>query len=129
MKSSIITYLLWLFAGAWGVHLFYLGRDRHGFVWFITCGGIFGAGWLRDFFRIQDYIDEANDNPTYIKYAKRIQINNPTPPFSSVRFSGELAVGMLFGTLLLATVPQEYCEDLLIAILLQVMSAVAVATG
>lgn len=59
-KSVIWAYVLWLFSGIFGVHHFYLRRDRHAFVWWTTLGG-FGVGWLFEIFRIPRYVRDAND--------------------------------------------------------------------
>ena len=59
-KSTFVTYILWLLGGFLGLHLFYLRRDRHCFVWWATFGGYVGIGWFRDAFRIPEYVAEAN---------------------------------------------------------------------
>lgn len=59
-KSVIWAYLLWMFGGIFGVHHFYLKRDRHAFVWWTTLGG-FGVGWLGEIFRIPRYVRDANE--------------------------------------------------------------------
>lgn len=66
-KSVIWAYVLWLFGGIFGVHHFYLRRDRHAFVWWTTLGG-FGVGWLGEIFRIPRYVRDANeDHPQELK--------------------------------------------------------------
>lgn len=49
-----IAYFLWAFFGWTGLHLFYVGRDDHMFVYLSTGGGFF-LGWLRDFWRLPTY--------------------------------------------------------------------------
>ncbi|ESO87977.1 hypothetical protein LOTGIDRAFT_179176 [Lottia gigantea] len=99
MANLVTTYILWLVGGWFGLHHFYLGRDRHGFVWFCTCGGFFGLGWLRDLWRIPDYVDECNGTEdSKINFATKVN-RYPCPPFSVVRFAGEIMMGNLFGYL------------------------------
>ncbi|KAI8431109.1 hypothetical protein MSG28_001164 [Choristoneura fumiferana] len=65
-KSVLVAYLLWLFGGIFGVHHFYLRRDRHAFVWWTTLGG-FGIGWLGEILRIPRYVRDANEDPKYME--------------------------------------------------------------
>lgn len=75
-KSVIWTYILWLFGGIFGVHHFYLRRDRHAFVWWTTLGG-FGIGWLGEIFRIPRYVRDSNENPRHMQeLALRMAKNN-----------------------------------------------------
>lgn len=64
-KSVIWAYVFWLFGGIFGVHHFYLRRDRHAFVWWTTLGG-FGVGWFGEIFRIPRYVRDANEDPKYM---------------------------------------------------------------
>ena len=58
-KYCLATFLFWLFGGWFGLHHFYLGRDKHGFLW-ATSGGGFLVGWLKDFTSLSRYTEEAN---------------------------------------------------------------------
>lgn len=69
-KSKIIAYFLWLFGGFFGLHLLYLERDKHALVHITTLGGYFGIGWCRDFFKIPTYVDDANNDPTFVEIFK-----------------------------------------------------------
>ena len=60
MASVCVTYLLWLLGGWLGLHHFYLGRDKQALVWWCLPGGYFGLGWVRDLWRIPEYVREAN---------------------------------------------------------------------
>jgi len=48
--SKLIGYVLWIF-GFTGAHRFYYGKPVTGTIWFFTLG-LFGIGWLIDFFLI-----------------------------------------------------------------------------
>merc|ERR1712083_355952 len=84
-KSLILTYLLWLFGGNFGLHHFYLNRDIQGFLWLCLPGGYFGLGWFRDLWRIPTYVREANDDPDYLKNLAEIMRAKSKPPFSFAR--------------------------------------------
>ena len=58
-KYCFITFVFWLIGGLVGLHHFYLGRDRQGFLWATTFGG-FLIGWLKDFSKLAHYTEEAN---------------------------------------------------------------------
>lgn len=74
-KSVIVAYILWLFGGLFGVHHFYLRRDRHAFVWWTTLGG-FGIGWLGEVLRIPRYVRDANEDPQYIQELVKRMLQN-----------------------------------------------------
>jgi TM2 domain-containing membrane protein YozV len=59
MKSLLLTYLLWLIGGFFGLHKFYLGRPLMGLLYFCT-GGLFILGWVIDFFTIPRQVRIAN---------------------------------------------------------------------
>ena len=58
-KSVLLAYLLWAIGGWFGLHHIYLERDEQALLW-STSFCAFGAGWFRDFFRIPDYVAQAN---------------------------------------------------------------------
>jgi len=128
-KYKSVTYCLWLVGGWLGLHHFYLGRDRQAFLWWATAGGGFGMGWVRDLWRIPEYVDDANNDPQYVSELRYKMNSSPKPPFCSTRFLAQLAVGMLFGFLLHAAIPQElFAEDSPYKILLMI-TPYAVAVG
>lgn len=106
-KSLLFTYILWLFLGVFGIHHFYLGRDIHAFLWWSTFGGVFGLGWFRDIWRVPDYVDDANEEPSYVEHLKQ-KIKRGTPQFNASRFAGQLLVGYFYGFLVRIAIPEEY---------------------
>lgn len=106
-KSLFVTYLLWFLFGWFGLHHFYLGRDRHAFAWWSTFGGFFFLGWIRDFWRIPEYVDDANDEASYmVDLTQKMKIRK-CPRFNVCRFAGEMVVGYLYGGFMRAALPEE----------------------
>ena len=106
-KSLCITYILWFFFGWMGVHHLYLNRDRQAFIWWSTFGGYNGLGWIRDFWRIPEYVDDANEEAEYMDtLARRIKLYKK-PRFSVSRFLGELLIGYYYGNLVRSGIPEE----------------------
>ncbi len=56
--SKMIGYITWIF-GFTGSHRFYYGKPVSGTLWLFTLG-LFGVGWLIDFFLIPSMDDEAD---------------------------------------------------------------------
>ena len=52
-----VAWLLQSFLGILGLHRFYLGKWISGLVWLFT-GGLFGIGWIYDFFTLNEQIAE-----------------------------------------------------------------------
>lgn len=105
-KSVIWAYVLWLFGGIFGVHHFYLRRDRHAFVWWTTLGG-FGVGWLGEIFRIPRYVRDANEEPKHMEDLINRMTRNKKPPFSMNRFTGMLMVGYSWGQMMMFAIPPD----------------------
>ncbi|XP_030624700.1 dnaJ homolog subfamily C member 22 [Chanos chanos] len=95
-KRLVVTYALWAVGGPLGLHHLYLGRDSHALLWMLTMGG-FGIGWIREFFRLPSYVSEAN------KETKGVRGKRPDtiPLVSPTRFTGQVCVGIYFGTVAL----------------------------
>ncbi|OWF45497.1 dnaJ homolog subfamily C member 22-like [Mizuhopecten yessoensis] len=108
MANIVVAYILWLTGGWLGLHHFYLGRDKHAFVWWATWGGCLGLGWFRDLWRLPEYVYEANNDKRYLNELKHRMEVFPRPPFNVTRFGGELVVGYLFGIVLRLVIPEEY---------------------
>jgi TM2 domain-containing membrane protein YozV len=58
-KSTVVTYLLWLFFGALGIHHFYMGKTGRGILWLLT-GGLFLVGLVIDLFTIPAQVRQVN---------------------------------------------------------------------
>ncbi|XP_013782612.1 dnaJ homolog subfamily C member 22-like [Limulus polyphemus] len=110
-KSLYVAYVLWFFGGFYGLHHFYLQRDRQALVWWMFVGGYFGLGWLRDLWRLPEYVKDANEETGYMeKLAKKMK-KDDKPSSSFVRYCGQLIVSDAFGYLVLAAIPSEHVPD------------------
>lgn len=129
MANLVMAYILWFFFGIFGVHHFYLKRDRQAFVWWATLGGLFGLGWFRDFWHLPRYVEEANEDVNgYLNENENAgrfnhgmvdedrqdedegrpdQANRRQPQVSGARFGGMLAMGYILGYLVMFIFPQE----------------------
>lgn len=106
-KSLIVSYLLWLVGGWFGIHHIYLGRDIQAFVWWSTFGGYFGMGWLVDFFRMPAMVREANEDPADMAKLVQKWHTQSKPDFSVVRYAFSFLVSYLYAQLILLVIPQE----------------------
>ena len=59
MKDTGIAYLLWFFAGWFGIHKFYLEKPGIGILYIFTFG-LFGIGMIYDLFTLPRQVREAN---------------------------------------------------------------------
>lgn len=50
-KDSLVALLLVIFLGPWGIHRFYVGKVKTGFLYLFT-GGLFVIGWVIDFLAV-----------------------------------------------------------------------------
>uniref|UniRef100_A0A6S9LUP3 TM2 domain-containing protein n=1 Tax=Heterosigma akashiwo TaxID=2829 RepID=A0A6S9LUP3_HETAK len=101
-KSLFVAYVLWAFSGCIGGHHFYLDRDIQAFVWWTTYGGLFGLGWLRDAWKIPQYVRQANEQHTNDSSVCQLcDQKGRNDPFSTkttfIRFMGAVGVGWLYG--------------------------------
>jgi TM2 domain-containing membrane protein YozV len=58
-NNFTVAWLLLTFLGIFGAHRFYLGRILTGLLWLFT-GGLFGLGYLYDFWNLNSLISESN---------------------------------------------------------------------
>ena len=88
-KSLIVTYILSIIGGLFGLHHLYLGRTQHALLWLTTFGGC-GLGFLYEFlFLIRTYVDEANDVPSIIRKYKLQMIRQKSPALEIFRLCGK----------------------------------------
>lgn len=127
-KSLLLTYVLWLAGGLLGAHHFYLGRDRHAFVWLMTLGGYFGIGWIRDLWRIPEYVKLANRDPVATEQLKERIRKHPKPVSSTARSVGQMIVSDALGYMVLYALPLDYIPEHLLP-LAAIPVPLAVAIG
>jgi len=107
MANIVVTYFLWLVGGWFGLHHFYLKRDKHAFVWWCLPGGYFGLGWVRDLWRIPEYVREANHESAWRLQQEEKQRQSELPPWKMARWMGMLVVGNMFGMLPAMATPNK----------------------
>lgn len=138
MASLVVSYVLWFFFGIFGAHHFYLKRDRHAFVWWSTLGGLFGLGWIRDLWRLPEYVEECNeDEDGFVSDNNNDDSQNATragkPKLSSFRHGGMVLMGYILGYLVMFACPQEWfkSEDngILVNAFLRIVPPIACALG
>lgn len=99
-KSIKTAYACWLVGGLFGLHHAYLGRYKQAFIHSITFGGFFIA-YIRDLWRLPDYLKEVNDDDEEYRAAfKKIQTELRAPSFMTHRFFGALSTAMLISYML-----------------------------
>eukprot|EP00040_Diaphanoeca_grandis_P023605 m.128662 g.128662 ORF g.128662 m.128662 type:complete len:420 (+) comp29350_c0_seq1:478-1737(+) len=79
-KTRFVAYLCWLTFGWFGLHHWYLGRDDQALLWSTTLGGYL-VGWLRDLWRMGDYVAQANFETSFIRIEKIKREATKTPPW------------------------------------------------
>jgi len=58
-RDYTVAWALQTFLGIFGIHRFYLGKFVSGLVWLFT-GGLFGLGWLYDFWTLNGQVSAVN---------------------------------------------------------------------
>lgn len=92
MAHIVIAYIFWLSGGIFGLHHFYLGRDKHALVWWMSLGGLF-LGWFTDLWRLPEYLYEANKDPRVRAVFRARRNLHAKPPWKVVRFAGQMFFG------------------------------------
>lgn len=110
-KSLFVTYLLWLVGGWFGLHHFYLRRDRHAFTTWMTCGLYFGVGWIRELWRIPEYVRDANEDPEYMEQLRSDMRKQSQPPVSWARSCGSIIVADILGYLVIGAIPNDLVPE------------------
>ena len=111
-KYTIVAYFLWLVLGYFGVHHFYLGRDKQGILWLTSFGGFFCFGWVRDFYRIPGYVREANNDRYYMEdlAVEMRRYRRPSLWKYVHRIVGQVMFGYMYRALIRMAVPEEFQE-------------------
>lgn len=107
-KSVLVTYILWLFGGVFGLHHLYLRRDHQAFVWWSTLGGYFGVGWLHDAITIPSMVREANLDPRFqVEFNKKLFKEGEKPSFNTTRFLSAVIISYIYGQVAMMAIPEE----------------------
>lgn len=120
MAYLLVTFLCWLFGGFFGIHHFYLGRDRHGFIWATTFGG-FGIGWFRDLCRLKAYTKDANSNYSNCK--------KPSLWRDLTRIVGMFFVGIIYRGIFTNAIPEDLSNGHLYSVLVVISGTLGTALG
>lgn len=120
MANIVLSYICWFVGGLFGLHHFYLGRDLHAFVWWSSLGGL-GLGWFRDLWRMPEYVFEANQDQRYLNEFAARRERHQKPPFSTVRFAGQLFIGEIFSSLFRLCIPEDTLQSLSVGYYLAVV--------
>ena len=129
-KSLFTAYFLWFFFGIFGLHHVYLKRDRHAFVSWMTCGCYFGVGWLRESWRLPEYVSDYNmDTGAYVTFIGSQIAKHKTPPSSFARHFGTIIVADVLGYLVLGALPLDYLPTGSLPTLTAVLVPLGVAIG
>lgn len=124
-----MAYLCWFFGGIFGLHHFYLGRDKHAFITLSTFGGYFTLGLIRDFWCLPEYVKDANNDLEYLKRLHSQMLSHKRPPSSIVRQSGLMIMGNLFAYLVEYAIPKEHLHDKLVTVIKFLLIPLASAIG
>jgi len=95
----------------------------------MTCGAYFGLGWIRDLWKLPEYVRDANQDPVFIKHLHKQMQLNPQPPISSVRNFGFIVVADLLGYLVIGALPEELIPLSVRTIIITAFVPLAVAIG
>lgn len=129
-KYTLIAYLLWLLGGWFGLHHFYLGRDKQGILWLTSFSGLFVIGWLRDFWRIPTYVKDANEDKDYMRFLiEQMRYYKRPPIYQNLhRIVGQVLFGYFYRMLVKVAVPEEYYVSSPLLLLLVVPLGTAFGT-
>ena len=105
MVCKSTAYFLLLCGGWLGLHHLYLKRWKQAAVWFMTFGGGFGMGCLRDIWRIPHYVAYANRDKVFMKKHLDMMAISKTLECSSFRHFGMIVMGVILSTMLCGLLP------------------------
>ena len=61
-------------------------RDRQALVWWFLPGGYFGLGWIRDLWRIPEYVRESNREDGWWALEEEKMRRSDRPPWKMARW-------------------------------------------
>jgi len=105
MANLLVTYLIWLPFGLLGWHHIYLRRWEQAVAYVCTFGGGFGVCWIRDLWRIPEYIAWTNSEKQFERKHLYRMSTEREPPCGSMRSVGMLCLGLSLSVTLCAMVP------------------------
>ncbi|KAI1291904.1 DnaJ -like protein subfamily C member 22 [Halotydeus destructor] len=128
-KSLWMTYLCWLIGGWWGLHHFYLERDRHAFITWMSIGCYFGAGLFRDLWRIPVYVRDANKDPELQEDFKYLMKKCSKPTASLARHCGTIIIADILGYLFIGAIPTDLLPEYSLKYICAIVAPLGVALG
>jgi len=128
-KSIKKAYLCWLFGGFFGLHHVYLRRDKQAFVWFSTLGGLL-VGFIKDLFRMPEYLKEANEEPEFVKKFNKLKSQLKSPAFAETNFLFSVVIGAFFNYILknCLLIDSDDENDLIYLKVVQVITPLVIST-
>lgn len=107
-KSLCLAYILWLLFGAFGAHHFYLRRTSQCFLWWSSFGGLFFIGWIRDLFRLPDYVADFNEDTDYMEKLAIDMRSRKQPKISVARLIGQVSFALFYTGLIEMAIPEGF---------------------
>ena len=107
----------------------FLLRDRQALVWWFLPGGYFGLGWIRDLWRIPEYVKESNREDGWWTLEEEKMRRSDRPPWKMARWGGMLVVGNMLGMLPSMAVPNKEELGVDLAILGTLLTPLGCALG
>ena len=86
-------------------------------------------GWIRDLWRIPEYVRDANDDPDYLKELKIQMSRHKKPESGIVRYMGQIIVADIFGYLVVGALPVELLHQKILIGLQALLVPLGVAIG
>lgn len=130
VKYKRLAYFLLFFGGILCLHLLYLGRNRHAFVWWCT-GSVFCIGLFSDFWNLPSYVAQANLHDETGNRRERIQRvrTNDRPAFSVRRFLGQLLFSVFLALLLKYAFSDNFARHFPASLVRGIVVSMGIATA
>lgn len=97
----------------------------------MTFGGYFGFGWIRDIWRIPEYVRDANNDPKYLEQLATLMRKESKPNSGFVRTSATIIIADILGYLAVNAIPVELLpkDSYVYPILTAIFAPLGVAIG